>query len=504
MKKGILFLLLAMIIAIGTFSIAAAAPTMSKDDGTLIVAIPDAPSYMDPQVQAAVGTYRVTTQIFDRLVSLDTNMNLVPGLAESWEVENDTTTVFHLRKNVKFHNGEEMTAEDVKYSLERCIASSGVNYNYLIISEIIIVDPYTIKIVTSEPFNALLYRLTLDAASIISKKADTSPEEFNRNPVGAGPFKFVSWDMGGDVVLEANEDYYKGASPIKKLIFRQIPEALNRSIGLETSEIDLAYDLAITDLEMLGNSDTITVKTVPSTTVWYLGFNTTKQFLDDVKVRQAVAYGMNNQDVIDIVFNGVASPAHNTMLTSGLFGYAPDLVTYEYNIDKAKEVLAEAGYPDGFTTTLWCSDSQVMRDIAVVVQEQLRKIGITATIKTVEAGNYYSETGKGEQDLFILSKTSIDPDSMLRAMYHTEAFGLSGNRSFWSTPEVDEMLDKASTTTDQEEAKSLYEEIQRIVGEQLPLIPIMVENLNAGMQSSVSGFELYPGKSHYIYGTYFE
>ena len=166
---------------------------------------PRVPTYMDPMVQASIGTYRVTTQMFDRLVMMDNDMNLVPGLAESWEVIDDTTTVFHLRQGVKFHNGEEMTSEDVKYSLERCIANPGVNYNYLIIESITCDDDYTVTIKTSAPFNALLYRLSLDAASIICKSADTSAEEFNKNPVGTGPFKFVSWELGGDVVLEAFE-----------------------------------------------------------------------------------------------------------------------------------------------------------------------------------------------------------------------------------------------------------------------------------------------------------
>lgn len=471
---------------------------------TLIVAIPDAPSYMDPQVQASIATFRVTTQMFDRLVSLDNDMNLVPGLAESWDVVDDKTTVFHLRQGVKFHNGEEMTSEDVKYSLERCIASSGVNYNYLIIDSITCDDDYTVTITTKEPFNALLPRLTLDAASIICKSADTSAEEFNRHPVGAGPYKFVSWELGGDVVLEAFEDYYKGAPAVKTLIFRTIPEALNRTIGLETGEVDLAYDLGITDLESLAGNDKVTTLTTPSNTVWYLGMNVQKAPLDNVKVRQAIAYALNPQDYIDIVFSGEATLAHNTMLPSGVEGFAPDTVTYDYNVETAKSLLAEAGYPDGFATTLWCADSQVMRDSAVVIQEQLRQIGIDAEVKTMEQGQYYSETGKGAHDLFILSKTSIDPDSMLRAMYHTEAFGLSGNRSFWATPETDEMMDKASTTTDKAESLELYKQIQTIVAENVPLVPIAVEHLNAGMQSNVKGFGLYPGKSHYVYGTYFE
>ena len=279
MKKRVFALFTAMFLLCGM--LAGCGPTGSSstttdgsDDGakdTLIVAIPESPTYMDPMVQASIGTYRVTTQMFDRLVMMDNDMNLVPGLAESWEVIDDTTTVFHLRQGVKFHNGEEMTSEDVKYSLERCIANPGVNYNYLIIESITCDDDYTVTIKTSAPFNALLYRLSLDAASIICKSADTSAEEFNKNPVGTGPFKFVSWELGGDVVLEAFEDYWGGAPAVKRVIFRTIPEALNRTIGLETGEVDLAYDLGITDLESLADNASVTTLTSPSTTVWCWG-----------------------------------------------------------------------------------------------------------------------------------------------------------------------------------------------------------------------------------------
>lgn len=481
----------------------AGSPATSTKD-TLIVAVPDAPSYMDPQIQASIATYRVTTQIFDRLVSLDNDMNLVPGLAESWEVEDETTTVFHLRDDVTFHNGEHMTAEDVKFSLERCIASDGVNYNYLIIESMEIIDDYTLKIKTKEPFNALLYRLTLDAASILSKKAaEEMGDKFNENPVGAGPYMFKSWDLAGDVVLEAFPDYYKGEAPVKTLIFRQIPEALNRSIGLETGEVDLAYDLVITDLETLRQNEKLKVEEVVSNTVWYLGFNCEKPAISEEKVRQAIAYAVNPQDVIDLAFSGVATLPNNSMLVPHIFGSAPPKEQYSQDIEKAKALLAEAGFPDGFSTTLWCSDSQIMRDIAVVIQDQLRQIGVTAEIKATEQGSYYNVTGEGQQDLFILSKTSIDPDSMLRAMYHTEAFGPSGNRSFWATPEVDAMLDEASTTTDQARSEELYAEVQEAVAQAVPLYPLAIEHLNAGMQANVDGFGLYPGKSHYIYGTYF-
>ena len=512
MKKRVFALFTAMFLLCGM--LAGCGPTGSSstttdgsDDGakdTLIVAIPESPTYMDPMVQASIGTYRVTTQMFDRLVMMDNDMNLVPGLAESWEVIDDTTTVFHLRQGVKFHNGEEMTSEDVKYSLERCIANPGVNYNYLIIESITCDDDYTVTIKTSAPFNALLYRLSLDAASIICKSADTSAEEFNKNPVGTGPFKFVSWELGGDVVLEAFEDYWGGAPAVKRVIFRTIPEALNRTIGLETGEVDLAYDLGITDLESLADNASVTTLTSPSTTVWYVGMNVQKAPFDNEKVRQAVAYALDPQGYIDLVFSGEATPANYTMLPPSVDGYVSDCSDYSCNVEKAKELLAEAGYPDGFSTTLWCSDTQVMRDSAVVIQEQLRQVGINAEVKTLESGQFQSETGNGAHDMFIMSKTSIDPDSMLRSMYHTEALGPSGNRCFWTTPEVDALIDEASTTTDTEHAMELYAEIQSKVAEAAPLVPMAVEHLNAGMQSNVKGFGLYPGKSEYFNGTYFE
>ena len=322
--------------------------------------------------------------------------------------------------------------------------------------------------------------------------------------MGTGPFKFVSWELGGDVVLEAFEDYWGGAPAVKRVIFRTIPEALNRTIGLETGEVDLAYDLGITDLESLAGNESVTTLTSPSTTVLYVGMNVQKAPFDNEKVRQAVAYALDPQGYIDLVFSGEATPANYTMLPPSVDGYVSDCSDYSCNVEKAKELLAEAGYPDGFSTTLWCSDTQVMRDSAVVIQEQLRQVGINAEVKTLESGQFQSETGNGAHDMFIMSKTSIDPDSMLRSMYHTEALGPSGNRCFWTTPEVDALIDEASTTTDTEHAMELYAEIQSKVAEAAPLVPMAVEHLNAGMQSNVKGFGLYPGKSHYINGTYFE
>ena len=510
MKRFFALLLSAVMLAAllaGCGSSNSSAGGNSSDGGavkdTLIVATPDAPTYMDPQIQAAIGTYRVTTQMFDRLVELDNEMNLIPSLAESWDIVDEVTTVFHLRQGVKFHDGNTMTAEDVKYSLERCIASSGVNYNYLIIKEINVLDEYTVEFVTSEPCNVLLQRLTLDAASIISKAAAESGADFNANPVGCGPYKFVSWELGGDVTMEAFDEYWGGAPAVKTLIFRNIPEAINRTIALETGEVDIAYDLAATDFDTIESNAGLKLLKTASTTVWYVGSNVKDPILSNTKVRQAIAHAINVEDFITIAFNGNADAAKNTMLTSYLDGYAPDTVVYEYSVDKAKALLKEAGYENGFNCTLYIQDSQIFKDASVVIQEALRQVGIAVEIKSMDSAAFTTATTNGEHQLFFMSKTSIDPDSMLRSMYSEDSLGASGNRSFWTSPEVDEKLDTALSTTDAAMAAGLYKDIQTIVATEVPIYPLAIEYLNAGMQANVEGFGLYPGKSHYIYGTYF-
>lgn len=266
MKKTIA-ILLALVM---TVSLLAGCSKGGGNDGekTLTVALTAAPTHLDPHPQASTDSYRVVTQIYDRLVELDADMKLVPVLAESWEVKDETTTVFHLRKGVKFHDGNEMKAEDVKFSLERCIASPGVNYNYLIISEINIIDDYTVEFKTSEPCSVLLQRLTLDAASILSKAAVESTDDFDSHPVGCGPFKFVSWDTtSGEVVLEAFDDYWEGRPAIDKLVFKTIPESINRTVALETKEADIAYDLAATDFDSVEKNPDLKLEKAASTTV---------------------------------------------------------------------------------------------------------------------------------------------------------------------------------------------------------------------------------------------
>ena len=500
MKKRVFALFTAMFLLCGM--LAGCGPTGSSstttdgsDDGakdTLIVAIPESPTYMDPMVQASIGTYRVTTQMFDRLVMMDNDMNLVPGLAESWEVIDDTTTVFHLRQGVKFHNGEEMTSEDVKYSLERCIANPGVNYNYLIIESITCDDDYTVTIKTSAPFNALLYRLSLDAASIICKSADTSAEEFNKNPVGTGPFKFVSWELGGDVVLEAFEDYWGGAPAVKRVIFRTIPEALNRTIGLETGEVDLAYDLGITDLESLACNESVTTLTSPSTTVWYVGMNVQKAPFDNEKVRQAVAYALDPQGYIDLVFSGEATPANYTMLPPSVDGYVSGCSDYSCNVEKAKELLAEAGYPDGFTFTITVpSNYQPHVDTAVVLAQQLSAVGVTADIQKVDWNTWVNDVygGRNFQSTVVgFDSSTLNASGMLARWVSDN----DKNMINYNNPDYDAAFAAAQSTTDDEEQTALYKQCLKILSDTAANVYLQDMADFVAMDPALEGYEFYP------------
>lgn len=251
--------------------------TAAKEKDTIIIANGADAKSLDPHATNDAPTSRVTVQIYDRLVEQDDNMDIVPSLAESWEQPDGKTTIFHLRKGVKFHNGEEVKASDVKFSLDRMKASPQVSHIIGTVDNIEVVDDYTVKITTSEPFGALLNHLTHPTAAILNEKAVKElGDSYGQNPVGTGPYKFVSWQSGDKIVLEANPDYFLGATPIKNAIFRPVTEASNRTIGIETGEIDIAFDIEGLDREKLKTDDSIVYLEEPSFGIDYIGFNTRK------------------------------------------------------------------------------------------------------------------------------------------------------------------------------------------------------------------------------------
>ncbi|MGL5724839.1 glutathione ABC transporter substrate-binding protein [Cetobacterium sp.] len=497
MKKKIL-LLSALAIFLGNSLNALA----SKD--TLIVAQGADAKVLDPHATNDQPSSRVAGQIYDSLVKQDINMNIIPGLAESWTQIDDTTTEFKLRKGVKFHNGEPLTADDVKFTLDRMKSSPQVSHIIKAIDSVEIVDDNTVRIKTDKPFGALLSHLSHTASSILNREAvEKGGASYGQNPVGTGPYKFVNWQAGDRITLQANPDYYLGKAPTEKVIFRSIVEGTNRTIGLETGEVDIAYDLEPVDKEMVKSLPTLDYVEEPSLSMAYIGFNVNKDTLKDKKVRQAISYALNVQDIIDVAYQGSGAKA-NSPIGPKVFGYNPNAKSYDYNPEKAKELLKEAGYEKGLKLKLWTNDNPVRRDIAVIAQDQLKQVGIDVTIETLEWGAYLDGTARGDHDLYILGWVSVtgDADYGLDPLFNSANRGGAGNRSFYSNPRVDELLVKGRSSVNPEERKAYYYEIQDIVQEDVPVLTLVYPTQNVGEQKTVKGFQMHPAGHHKIYGTY--
>ena len=473
---------------------------------TLVVAQGADAKTLDPHATNDQPSSRVAVQIYSQLVETDKDMNIVPGLAESWEKLDDTTTQFKLRKGVKFHNGEELKASDVKFTLDAMVASPTVSHIVSAIAAIDVVDDYTVNIRTTDPFGPLLYHLSHTAASILSEKAVTAAgDKYGQHPVGTGPYQFVDWQVGDRITLKAFDDYYGGKQEIPNVVFRNIPEGTNRAIALETGEVDIAYDLEPIDKKTVTAKDTLELVEEESFSVAYLGFNTKKAPFNNVKVRQAIAYAINSDDIIDAVLMGAGAPS-NSPIGPKVFGHNPEIPRYQQNFDKARALLAEAGYPEGFTTSIWTNDNPVRVQISQVVQAQLRQIGIDMSIDVVEWGAFLDGTSRGDHDMFIMGWVTVtgDADYGLYALFHSTTHGGAGNRSFYSNPEVDGLLAKARTSTDVQEREELYRKLQVTLQTEVPTFSIYDQFQNVGIQRNVEGFSMAPAGHHKLRGVRFQ
>ena len=472
--------------------------SLSKD--TLVVANGADAKTLDPHATNDQPSSRVFSQLYSNLVETNREMAIVPALAESWEHIDDRTTVFNLRKGVKFHNGEELKASDVRFTLERMKNSPTVAHIIGAVETIEVVDEYTVKITTSEPFGPLLYHLAHNASAILNEKAVTDAgQDYGQQPVGTGPYRFVEWVVGDRVSMAANEDYYDGKPVIENAVFRSIVEGTNRAIALETGEVDIAYDIEPIDVSVITGNDGLTLVEEESLSVAFFGFNTNKAPFDNVKIRQAIAYAVSADDIVESVALG-AGVAANSPIGPKVFGHNPDAKFYSQDFEKARQLMAEAGYPDGFRTTVWTNDNPLRVQIAQIMQAQVRQIGIDMSIEVLEWGAYLDGTSRGEHDIYILGWFTLtgDADYGLYPLYSSSTHGGAGNRGFYTNPKVDQLLHRARTSTDSEERRGLYAEIQEILQEDVPIVNLYWQFQNVGLNNSVDHFEMAPTGVHRI------
>jgi peptide/nickel transport system substrate-binding protein len=361
------------------------------------------------------------------------------------------------------------------------------------IKEVVVVDDYTVQFKTEKPFAPLPAHLAHNAGSIIAPSAieeeNSGGKKVSENPVGTGPFKFVSWSTGSEMVFEKNADYWgEKKANVDTLKFVVVPEQATRMAMLETGDAHVAQ-VGASDVERAKGMADVTITSEKSTRMDYLGFNMNKAPYDNLKVRQAISMAINKSDVVDGILDGQGVPAVGPLAPTVVGNYQ-ELKPLEYDVEAAKKLMAEAGFADGFETTLFVNEGNKERsDIALLVQDQLDDIGITVNIETIEWGAFLEKTAAGEHELFILGWTTVtaDADYGLYALFHSSAFGAPGNRSFYKNERVDELLDLGRSETDQAKRDEAYKEISEILVEEAPMVYLQHPDFIYGTNGVASG-----------------
>ncbi len=475
---------------------APAAPVEVKD--TLVVGMGGDAVSLDPHATNDQPSSRVGRQIYETLIVQTEDLQLVPGLAASWRQVDDLTFEFTLKQGVKFHNGEELKAADVKFTIERALKSAFIGHIVGQIEAVTVVSDFLLTIKTKQPFAPLLTHLAHPAMSILNEKAVVAGgEAYGENPVGTGPFKFVSWTKLDSLVLTRNDDYHGTKAKVKDVTFKIVTDNTVRTIQLETGELDIAYDIQATDVSRVSGNAELKLLRSANLSTTYIGFNAEKAPFNDVRVRQAINYALDMTAVVNAVYLGVGAPAKGP-LGPNVFGANLDLVEYAKDVTKAKQLLTDAGFPNGFTTTIWTNENQARVDIAEIVQEQLAAVGIVVTIEVVEWSKYLADTAAGAHDMFILGWTTVtaDADYGLFALFHSSAKGTAGNRTFYGNDRVDELLNIGRTTIDAAARAAAYKEAQQIIRDDAPWIFTWTGENIAGTRANVVGFVQHPAGHH--------
>jgi len=485
MSKWVLPALLLCVVA----APAAMARTSSHPD-TLVVATTYDAKTLDPYMTNDVASSNAMRQIYETLVAIDDSGKVVPSLAEKVERLDDTTYRFTLKKGVKFHNGELLTADDAIYSLKRAY-EKGASVRHIMgvidPSGFKKIDDYTFEVKTKEAMSSFLAALTHFGGGVIlnQKAVEAAGDDYGYNPVGTGPYKLVSWKKGDRMELERFEDYHGEKPEFKKMVLRVIPEASNRTIELESGNVDIAFELSSLDISRVKANPNLKISSLVDNSVTYLGFNCSKPPFDNQKLRQAIFKAIH-------IPAGVIAP-NVKYADSSLEVPTADLA-------EAKKMLAEAGYPDGLTTTLWTNSKKVRVDMATIIQAQLKKIGVDVKIQVMEWGAYLQGLKDFKHQLFLVGWTcqTPDPDMAVYPTFHSSQIG-GNNFAAFGDPEVDTLLSTARITPDGPERKAMYFKIQRVLREKAPWVPLANKKYAFGLQDYIVGFEPSPFGFHALY-----
>ena len=494
---------------------------------TFIYCSEGSPSSFNPQIFTDGTSSNATTYtVYNRLVEFEIgSTKVVPALAEKYEVSKDKLTyTFHLRKGVKFHTtayftpSRDLNADDVLFSINRqrvkdhpYHAVGGGNYEYFdgmdmgkIIKDVKALDPMTVVITLSEPNAPFLANMAMSFMSILSKEysdkliATNKKDNIDKEPVGTGPFLFSAYVKDNSLKLVKNDKYWGKRGNIDKLIFAITPDASVRTQKLKVSECNFVAEPAPADISDLKKNPKVSVMEAPGLNVGYLAMNVTKKPFDNVLVRRAIHYALNRKSYIDAVYMGSAMIAKNP-IPSTIWSYNNSVKDYEYDVNKAKALLKQAGFPSGFETEMWTLPvsrpyNPNGKKMGELMQADLAKVGIKVKLQTFDWPTYLKNSKNGEHQLIQFGWTGDngDPDNFMGTLLSCDAVKEGSNYSRWCDPKFNKLIMDARVATDIKKRTSLYMDAQKIFKDQAPWVTLAHSIQFRAMGKNVKNYKIDP------------
>jgi len=480
----------------------------------LVIAVGTDAVTLDVHAVTDTPTFNVTGHIFETLFSLTPEGNVVPHLATGYTINDDGTVVsITLRDDVFFHDGTKFNAEAVKANIERIKDPALANAFATLmgaVNGVTVTGEYSVDLHLDAPFAPLLPHLT-HASQAIMAPSSMGDENVHQNPVGTGPFVLDSWVRGEQLRLVRNDNYWRAPTKLDSLTFRPLSEGATRIALVQTGAAHVATHVPPQDVERIDALDDVTVHKVDSMRTIYIFFNNYRAPFTDQRVRQALNYAVDKEAIVEFVLGG-AGRVSDAAIAPGVFGYTPTGV-YEYNPERARELLAEAGFPNGMDITLHSPTGRYMQDIQIAeaVQSYLADVGVNATIITLEWASYLADIGRPAEEsvsqlgLMGWGVSTGDADQGLYNVLHgSQVVPFGSNRSLYDSARFNDLLDRGRIETNEDARRAIYAEALQVAFEEAPWLYLHTERQLVAIRDNVKGLEVLATERIYAYGASIE
>jgi peptide/nickel transport system substrate-binding protein len=473
--------------------------TPAPEPGIITIAIPVSPNNLDPRYGTDENSARAHELLFNDLLRWDEQTRLAPGLAESWDTTDSQTYRIRLRQGVRFHDGHELTSEDVVFTFQRIIDpafASPWRGAFRDLASIVAIDRYIVDFVLKQPSGSFLPNLVF---KIVPAGAG---RELRQHPIGTGPYEFVSYAVDDRLEVRAFRDYFDGLPRNRGIVMKIVPDDIMRGLELRKATSDLIVNDLAPDMVYQLEHEGLSLTTSPGVDYQYVGFNLRDPVLKDVRVRHAIGHAIDRQAIVDHLRRGLATVA-DSMLSPTNWAHEPNVVVLDYDPERSTTLLDEAGYPDPdgsgprprLSLSYKTTSLEFPRLQAAVIQQNLRDVGIEVDVRSYEFATLYADILKGNFQMYALQWVGgalADPD-ILRRVFHSQQVPPAGfNRGRFSDPEVDRLIDEASKATDYETRRELYGKVQQLLAQAAPYISLWHRTNFALAQPSLQGIRLTP------------